>query len=199
MEQALASLRAFIDHVSPISDEEWALCRDRFTISQHPANTTLYHPGDRFEAMSFLLAGMARAYFIDASGREFNWSFHFSDPQAKAKHLFLVDYASFIKGEPSQFYFETLSDVSLLSISRQDLLKLYEQSHYWANVGRLISEQVYYFTHQRTFALLTMSAKERYQHFVNENGAMVEKLSQQNMAAYLGITPQSLSRLKKEL
>jgi CRP-like cAMP-binding protein len=108
-----------------------------------------------------------------------------------------VDYASFLHNEPSSLYFETLSDIETLVLKKIDLEHLYETSHYWANFGRLISEKVYYFTHHRSLSQLTLPAKERYHRFIKENPALLSKIPQHHIAAYLGITPQSLSRLKK--
>ncbi|MES0490234.1 MAG: cyclic nucleotide-binding domain-containing protein [Leptospirales bacterium] len=153
--------------------------------------------GEVCQQMRFVISGIARTYFIDPDGKEFTWSIHYSNPQLLEKNLFLLDYHSFLTQTPSKLYIEAITDIKVLEMDNNFILSLYEKSKYWNQVGRIITENVYLYTHNRTFSLLTLSAKERYKTLCKEEPLLMSIIPQHYLATYLGITPESLSRLKK--
>jgi len=99
--------------------------------------------------------------------------------------------------EPSRLTFEALTDVEVLSISYNDLQGLYKTSVFWQNAGRMLAEQAYYFNHHRVLSLLAEPAEDRYLRLQRESPYLFEKVPQYLIASYLGMTPQSLSRIRK--
>jgi len=192
----LNSIRHYLSQVMPINDKNWELIAPLWSSIEFNQGELILRPNEVCHQMFFLVEGMARCYFLDESGREFNWSFHFNDSEAKSNNVFMLDYASFISESKSRIYIECLSDMVVFAITKKDLYQLYNKSHFWSEMGRLISEQVYVLVHNRSLNQLALDAKERYVQFVKNYPYLVERLSQNQIASFLGITPQSLSRLK---
>ena len=189
--------RQFLSQVAAMGDKEWNHMLPLLSVRCYDKGEFILRPDETCDQMQFLVEGFARSYCIDENGREFNWSFSFNDKNAHPTNAFIVDYASFISGLNSRLHFECLSKVTTVSISKESLNNLYSQSHFWSEIGRRISEQVYCVAHNRSLNQLTLEAKDRYAQFVKTYPHMKEKLTQEQIASFLGITPQSLSRLKK--
>ncbi len=199
MNESLEQFKNYIDSLSPIPDAEWDRVSTLCSIKNYAKNEIIFAQGEISDSVMFLCDGLARSYLIDTEGRDFTWSIHYNAPESNIKNLFIVDYASFVRSEPSELTFESLEDTTVVAIKATDANSLYSDSHYWANLGRIISEAAYYSTHHRTLSLLTKSAKERYMALMSESPSFLDIVPQYYVASYLGITPQSLSRIKKEI
>lgn len=109
---------------------------------------------------------------------------------------FFGDYMSILSGKPNLLEIITLEECLVLRIKREDFLKL-------GNMGNLImrmaAEYSYVAKQQRQIDLLTKTAEQRYLEFIKNSPKIVQRVTQKNMASYLGITPQSLSRIRKNL
>ena len=188
--------KRFISSISQPGDDDWNLISDKPSYKSFESGSYIYMPGDICEKMIFLNSGVIRSFFIDDDGKEFTWSFHFSLPQRKAKNTFIIDYASYLHNEPTKFHFEVLSRTSAVLIDKTTIEMLYAKSKYWEHIGRIIAEEVYYTTHNRTLSLLTQPASQRYLELMLQYPELTDLVPQQYIASYLGITPQSLSRIK---
>lgn len=199
MPKSIDSFKSHLSNIVPIPEKEWARILGYLSTKRYKSKELIHPQGKAFDKIMFLYKGLARSYLINHEGRDFTWSIHFNDAASNIKNIFITDYASFIKSEPSALFFEALEDTEVIVINKNDINSLYSVSHYWANMGRIISESAYYFTHHRTLSLLSKSAKERYISLAKENPSFLRIVPQYYVASYLGITPQSLSRIKKEL
>lgn len=196
---ALDELRTYLSTLSPVPDEEWGHCRSLwysavFTVGQRPVQ-----PGQVHERIYYIHRGIGRAWLIDKDGRDFTWSLHFNDPSSNVKNLFMVDYASFTERQPSHLGFEAVGDMETLVIERAALENLYRSRSFWNDMGRRIAEAAYAQTHRRALSLLSLSAKERYLSLLTEQPNAPAYVPQRIVASYLGITPQSLSRIRRSL
>jgi CRP-like cAMP-binding protein len=111
----------------------------------------------------------------------------------------VVDYVSFTRNVPEELAFEVLVDATLVKIEKNDLLALYESSIKWQKFATKMAEDSYAIMRERTFNLLTKSAKERLELLIEYFPGVFEKdVSVEHIASYLGITRQSLNRLQRE-
>lgn len=186
-----------MNHILPMPETEQRKLKKIALPQTYPAGTRLLSPGELCTKMRFIISGMGRAYFIDPEGKEFTWSFHYANPQLVEKNLFIVDYHSFLTQSPSQLYIEAIDELKVLEIEKSAIDELYAASQYWNQLGRIITENVYLYTHNRTLSLLTQSAKERYEKMRKDDPLLISMIPQYLLASYLGVTPESLSRLKK--
>lgn len=112
---------------------------------------------------------------------------------------FVCGYVSFISQEPSQVCLSALTDCKLQVIDREEVYELYKTSLMMNQLGRKIAEhQVVQKTH-REIMLLTKPAKERYLDLLHSHPEYIHTIPVNKIAQHLGIQPESLSRIRKEL
>ena len=130
--------------------------------------------------------------FLPLDGKEISLNFSFS-------HDFTSTYSSFLTGQPTDFTVQALTDVQALRFSRANLFALYDQSHQAERIGRLIAEQAFLRKTSREVQFLTSTAKQRYVQLLEQNPTLVQTISIRHLASYLGIEPESLSRIRREI
>jgi CRP-like cAMP-binding protein len=195
----MSLFREYIKTIYDFDDFE-LLQIDKITREVHfKKGAVIYMEGDIINNLMFLNKGIARSYVIDNNGRDFTWGIYYIGKNASMKNLFIVDYASFIEQKPSRLTFEVIEDVTADSLKHQDLIKLFDSSEKWQKFGRLMSDRAYIITHNRVFSLLTENAENRYKKLVDKNPDLFEYVPQYIIASYLGIMPQSLSRIRANL
>jgi CRP-like cAMP-binding protein len=147
----------------------------------------------------FILSGESISYFTDFNGKTTTWFFHFNSPEATVKNIFAVDYKSFLAQTPATISIETLSDVTAIRFSREDLRCLTESSKLIDRWIRVINERAFIMIYDRISTLLTLSATERYKKFLEDEPYLLNMFSNYYIASYLDVAPQSLSRIRKNL
>lgn len=152
----------------------------------------LLREGEVCKNIYFLVKGFFRMFYVDYDGNEINYRFTQQDN-------FLVDFQSFLIQKPSHFYWQAMQDAELLVLSYQDIHKVYAASPAWNNFGRLIAEHVYLQLNERVEMLLFMTPEERYKHLLDTQPELFTLVSQFHLSSYLGVKPESLSRLRKRL
>jgi len=113
-------------------------------------------------------------------------------------NLFVVDYESFVNRSESKLAIEALEDCELIYFNKDDLEMLYNRFKTSEHFGRLMSQEAYTILHNRMLNMQLKSAKERFEDFMRDTPYLLDKVPQYYIASYLGMTPQHLSRLKKE-
>ena len=98
---------------------------------------------------------------------------------------------------PSQIFISAVTEAALTVWSWETLEELFERELTWATLGRLIAQHLYVRKEQREVSFLLQSATERYHTLLAEFPADLDAVPQYQIASYLGITPEALSRLKK--
>lgn len=112
---------------------------------------------------------------------------------------FISDYMSFLNQQPSVIKTEALEDVTLWSIFYQDLNELYQRSETGLRIGKAISEMLYVRKQQEQINLLTLSPQERYLKLIEGRPEIFQRTPLKIIASYLGLTAESLSRIRKRV
>jgi len=188
--------KQFIDKYISLNQIEWALFKSRVKVIHHKKGEIIHYAGDVCTKLMFINYGIIRAYIIDINGKDYTWNICFNDTNSKMTNVYVVDYDSFVNQSQSKISFEVLEDCELLSLTYNDLQFLYKHSKKGERFGRLMAEMAYSHTHNTTIDRLTKTAKERFEDLINQAPYLLEKVPQYHIATYLGITAQSLSRLK---
>jgi CRP-like cAMP-binding protein len=131
-------------------------------------------------------------FYVDMEGVEINY--RFAD-----KDNFIVDFQSFLTEKPSHFYWQAMQTSRVLALPFQSIYKIYSVSPAWNNFGRLLAEHVYLQLNERVELLLFMSPEKRYLHLQKNQPELFEQVSQNHLSSYLGVKPESLSRIRKRL
>jgi CRP-like cAMP-binding protein len=188
--------KKFMDKYVSLNQIEWTLFKSKIKIDHYKKGEIIHYAGDVCTKLMFINYGIIRAYIIDINGKDYTWNICFNDINSKMTNVYIVDYDSFVNQSQSRISFEVLEDCELLSLTYNDLQFLYKYSKKGERFGRLMAEIAYSHTHNATIDRLTKTAKERFEDLINEAPYLLEKVPQYHIATYLGITPQSLSRLK---
>jgi CRP-like cAMP-binding protein len=109
------------------------------------------------------------------------------------------DMYSFLSGNPSAFNIDCLEDTEVLQITKPNLDQLYNEVPKMNQYFRLLLEKALITTNQRIIASLRKTAAERYLEFLEKYPHIDQRVSNHQIASFLGITPQSLSRVRREL
>lgn len=112
---------------------------------------------------------------------------------------FISDYLSFLNQKPSVIKVEALEDLILWSISHTDLKELYSKSEAGLRVGKAVSEMLYIQKQQQQIDLLTLSPQERYLKLIESRPEIFQRTPLKVIASYLGLTAESLSRIRKRI
>jgi len=112
---------------------------------------------------------------------------------------FFGDYMSFLMQKPTALFTQAIEPISMLSISHRDLNNLYRKSEIGAQIGRIASESLFVHKQEQQIDLLTLTAEERYLKLLKKQPKIVQRTPQKHIASYLGITPESFSRVRKKI
>ncbi|KIC95506.1 Crp/Fnr family transcriptional regulator [Flavihumibacter solisilvae] len=182
----------FLNQVMQVSEAELELLYPILQYRKLKKQDFILKEGDVCRNVYFITEGFFRMYYVDHDGNEINYRF-------TGRNNFLVDFQSFLMQKPSHFYWQAMHDAEVLVLPYNDIHKLYASSQAWNNFGRLIAERVYLQLNERVEMLLFMTPEERYQHLLDTQPDLFNQVSQFHLSSYLGIKPESLSRLRKRL
>lgn len=145
--------------------------------------------GDVESRLYFITSGVARAYFVHGN-EEFSFRFFFENE-------FASSYFSFITQTPSEDGLQALSNVQAYYLDLKTLVELSDKN---PEIQLLRQRSVEYFYREKIIAqkqLLSLTAEERYKELVDNNKSLIQEIPLKHLATYLGIKPQSLSRIRK--
>lgn len=199
MDTIFEKYKQVFDQFVSLEAEEWEVFKRKSKIHYYKKGDIVHHAGDIFTQLYFINYGIIRAYIIDPDGNDYTWAILFNDEDSVVNNVFLVDYYSFINQTESKISFEVLEDCQLLSIQYNELQTLYHKYKNGERLGRLIAEFAFSDSHNLIIDRLTKTASTRYKEFIEKTPYLLDKVPQYHIATLLGITPQSLSRIKKEI
>jgi CRP-like cAMP-binding protein len=185
-------LFAHINKRIRLTQKEFTLCSQFFAPRKVRKRQFLLQEGEVCRFMAFVTAGCLREYTVDHKGEEHVIQFAIRD-------WWISDLNSFLGGTASTHTIDALDDAEVLMLDREARDTMLEKVPKMERFFRMLLERNYVATHRRINDALTASAEERYLAFIQTYPALVEQVPQHHIASYLGITPQSLSRIRKEL
>jgi len=185
-------LRAYLEARASFTDEEIAFVRERFIPTTLPAGEFLQRAGDVPRHGAFVATGCLRSYVIDANGKEHIIQF-------APETWWLADAASLMTGAPSQYFFDAVEDSELLLIDPPSQQVLLDQVPSYAAAFRTGLQKHNAAKDQRIVTTLTTTAEERYLEFIARYPSLAQRVPQWMMASYLGVSPETISRVRKNL
>ena len=198
----MQTLKGYINSFIPLKDEDWMEMMQLFKPYSYKKGEFIYGASDIPAEINFIVEGVVRSFKMEDDGRDFTWAFYYLNDEVMEHRMIsdvcVVDYASFLRNQSAELAFEVMEDCTLMTITKADLFKLYESDDKWQMFARKVAEDAYCSTRDRTLTLLTKSAKERLAILEAYFPDIFTRVSQQHIASYLGITRQSLNRLRRE-
>lgn len=191
-ELQLSLLRQSIERFGKLSDGEWEMLLPSIVARSLKKQELFCEAGKRSFDVAFVIKGSFRQYYLKEEEERTTYFYFERD--------LMCAYVSCITGQLSLLSIQALTDAELLCFPYTKLLELYRESHAWQGIGRHIAEYIAMGLETRMVSLLIQSPEERYLDLLSGNKhKIIEQIPQQYIANYLGITPVSMSRIRKRL
>ncbi len=174
------------------SNEEVKIINSVFHKEIHKKGTVLLKLGDTVDAQYYIQNGCLRSFHVDSQGKEYTVQFGFND-------WWISDYTAFFSKSKAIMTIEVLQDATLYKISKENKAFLYESIPKIETFFRIKLERAFAAFQKRILAGLSLSATERYTNFIKTFPSVEQNLKNYHIASYLGITTESLSRIRKGL
>lgn len=185
-------LNSYRKIVPELSDEELEFVKSNINILELKKKEIYIHEGEIQKSIGFIFSGLIRSYFVDTNGKEITNAFF-------AENQFATDYLAFIKQHKTKYNFKCLEDCLVISIPYKTVKTAYETYSNFASFGRKVAEWALETRTNKYESFLFENAEERYLRFLNENKTIANRVTLTQLASYLGIERQSLSRLRSKL
>src|SRR5262245_20277590 len=185
-------LRAYLAARASFTDQDFSLVRAAFHDRHLTAGEFLQRAGDVARHATFVAIGCLRNYVIDAKGKEHIIQF-------APETWWLADATSLHDGAPSSYFLDSIEDADLLLIDGPSHLKLVDQVAGYASALRSGLQRHAAAKDQRIASSLSATAEERYLEFMRVYPSIALRVPQTMLAAYLGMTPETVSRIRKNL
>lgn len=180
----------FFDKI-PALKKDWNDIQDLFIKKEIPAKTTLLREGDVATKLYFINQGALRLW-NNCDGKDITFQFFFENQMVSS-------FESFYLEKPSNFTIESVENTSIMLLGKNDFdaltLKYPVLNTY---VTRHICERFIEYT-KKSLSLIKESPVERYKNLLRDNPEIISRIPNYCIASYLGITPVSLSRIKKRI
>lgn len=183
--------QSFQQHIS-LSEEDFQQILRYFHAKTIKKKSLFLREGMPATTIAFILSGTVRAYYLSDTGTE-------QVTQLAMEQHWIGDLYAFLKSESARQYIEALEDTEILMVYNQDIEQLYKDYPQLERYFRILFQNAYVHTQQRLNASLYVPAAERYRQLLERNPAIAQRVPLIHIASYLGITPESLSRIRKQL
>ena len=160
-------------------------------FSRHRRRHLILNKGQIADHLYFVEHGIARGFYYDKMEKKEQ------TVSLWVEQSIITEPNSFFKNTPSELYIEVLPGTQLFSLSRPHLMEVYKKFPYTSIFTQCLTLQYVTYHTKRTHDLISLNAWERYIDLLKTHPNIEQKISKDIIASYLGITPQSLSRLIK--
>jgi CRP-like cAMP-binding protein len=175
-----------------LTEEEQTVIETKFHHKRLRRKQYFLQEGDICKQIAFVVKGAARMYSIDDKGHEHIVRF-------ALETWWLGDHESFNLLTPSRFHIEMLEDTDLLVITTVNAHELRDQVKAFDLTIKAMDKQLAIATQKRIHAAISMTAEERYEELVKTYPQFLQRFPQNMLASYLGVSPETLSRMRKNL
>ena len=185
-----SKLHEVISKYISLEQQDFDLIESFFKFETAARKTSIIKAGKQTDKLFFILSGYLKYFKILDSNEEL--IIHLYAPNSFATAL-----SSFFLGKPSEETLETITDCEYLYISKSDLEKLYSTSCKWLVFGRKVTENHLIDKEKRIIDQLSLTAHDRYLKLMKNQPDIIQNVPVKYIASFLGIQPESLSRIRK--
>ncbi len=191
-EDMYISLIENIKELVTVSEKDISLIMDSFKPKALAKKDILLFKGDTSNHMRFIIEGCLRSYYINEEGHEYIVQFGI-------RNWWINDLFSYLTKTPAQYFIQALQPTTILQIHRDDLDKLFIQVPVMERFFRIKMERAYVANLNRTVKSMSETSESRYLNFIKTHRDIEQNVPQYMVASYLGITPEHLSTIRKNL
>ncbi len=168
------------------------LCKKYFEPINYLKNHIVEEQDKIPEYLYFIVSGYMRLFYYDENGDE-------NTNQINTPSNFVASYLSLIQGTPAKENLECITDCELIRIKKTDLRALIDESENFKSYSLIIFETAMANTQIRANDLATLNAEQRYRKLLETQAEILQNVPIQYIASYLGMKPESLSRIRKNM
>ncbi|MEA4840983.1 MAG: Crp/Fnr family transcriptional regulator [Bacteroidales bacterium] len=176
----------------PFTRDEFSVLEEILTYKKIRKKELIAENGRVCQKVLFFSKGYFRFYHSDSRGNEITSDFYFAPS-------FITSYTSFVTGAPSFVNVQAMNEMEVLECSKTDLYNLYDKNPKIERLGRTIAEAVAINSEEQLFLLLNQTAEMRYKRLLERYPQYINIIPLQYIASYLGITQETLSRMRKSI
>ena len=182
----------YFNNILPLEEEEKSVVEEFFKARKVKRRQFILQEGDVCRSNTFVVEGCFRMYLVDEKGKEHNLQF-------AIENWWIGDIGSFHLEEPSRLYVEAIENSTILQIGKEHQLKLFVDYPKFNRIFRVLAENAIVSAQRRILQDISYTAEERYLDFVKRYPQFFNRISNVQIASYLGVTPEFLSVIRKKL
>ncbi|GAB5551864.1 MAG: Crp/Fnr family transcriptional regulator [Saprospiraceae bacterium] len=184
-------MKEFLSNYIHFSEEEYESFISIAKIRKYKRNEYLLRADKPVQKLFFVKSGFMRGYRIQ-DGKDITHHFY-------GDNWLATDYESFLSGSHGELYIQALTDITVYEFDKTALYSYYKLHEKFEKIRFIQAEDAYLRMVRRLKNFQCMELKERYLELVSKNPELINVVPQRHIASYLGVSPQSLSRLKHDL
>ncbi|MFT7232860.1 MAG: CRP-like cAMP-binding protein [Cyclobacteriaceae bacterium] len=182
----------YFNKLLPLDDEETAYVEEVFKPRNVKRRQFILQQGDISKLNTFVIEGCFRMYLVDENAKEHNLEF-------AIENWWTGDIQSFFSNEPSKVYIEAMENSVILQIKKEDQFKLFVDYPKFNRIFRILAENHMVSLQRRILHNISLSSEERYIDFSKRYPQLFNRISNVQIASYLGVTPEFLSTIRKRM
>ena len=187
MDLLLQTIRSYV----PLSAIDEGIVRELFRQKVYQKGEHLLQAGQVCRSIIFIGKGLVR-YYVNNDGEEKTNYFN-------QEGQFVCDYTSFLPQAPSSVNIQALEETTIWAVSSEGIQRFYREVGGGERFGRLAIEQVFVSVINQVISLYTDPPEVRYRKFLSAFPDLGQRIPQYYIASYVGVKPQSLSRIRKRI
>jgi CRP-like cAMP-binding protein len=184
-------IQYFHNHI-PLKEDEKEAVRTLFKERRIRKRQYLLQEGDVCVNNCFVVEGCFRMFMVDKNGKEHNLQF-------STENWWISDLYSLFKKEPSKLYIEALENSVVLYTTIDELQQLFEDHPTFSHIFRILTQNALVSQQQRILQNYCSTAEDRYLDFAEKRPQLFNRISNVQIASYLGVTPEFLSTVRKKI
>lgn len=185
-------LKNMLNQYCVITEAQWKRAQNFLVYKEVEKGEYIVQEGDRANRIYFIISGLFRVYCISDNGDERIHVF-------RSENEFLSAYSSFLEDKPSEYSIQAIERSRVYYISITDYNNLVKEDAYWELLSGRYTKKLFLEKEIREKAFLTEDATTRYLNFVDDYSKIEKRITNNQIASYLGITPVALSRIRSKL
>lgn len=187
-EKLIESIRKKVD----LHDNDVEILKHYFIPKKVRKRQYVLNAGDVCQYITFVEKGMLRSFTVDGEGNEYVVQF-------AIEGWWVSDMGSFVSGESAMYNIEALEDCELLNLNKAGMDEFLVKLPVMERFFRLLMQRNIVALQRRVIAYMSLSAEEKYLRLMEVAPDIMQRASQQHIASYLSITPETLSRVRKKV
>lgn len=185
------ALIEYFNRILPLDEKEIAFVKEIFKERRVKKRQFILQEGEICKHNTYVFEGCFRMYLVDDNGKEHNLQF-------AIENWWVGDIGSFFTDQPSKLNVEAIENSIILQAKKEDQLKLFTDYPKFNQIFRVLAENAMVSLQRRVLLNISSTAEERYIDFLERHPKLFNRISNVQIASYLGVTPEFLSTIRKK-